>query len=107
MRENERVCFPPDPNPHRPKLKLPAGAWDTHFHVIGPDILFPYDLEGQPFCSPAAPLEHYLAVADILGIERGVVVHPSFHGFDNSVTLDAIRRSDGRFRGVIMANPAL
>ena len=25
----------------QPKLKLPAGACDTHFHFIGPQKLFP------------------------------------------------------------------
>ena len=35
-----------------------------------------------------------------IGIKRGVVVQPSVHGLDNSVTLDAIERSGGRFRGV-------
>tara|TARA_Y100001960_G_C14754489_1_gene870456 strand:- start:1092 stop:1793 length:702 start_codon:yes stop_codon:yes gene_type:complete len=38
---------------------------------------------------------------DVLGIERGVVVHPNLHGPDNAVTLDAIARSDGRFVGIV------
>jgi predicted TIM-barrel fold metal-dependent hydrolase len=36
----------------------------------------------------------------IIGVQRGVVVQPSVHGLDNSATLDAIAKSDGRFRGV-------
>jgi predicted TIM-barrel fold metal-dependent hydrolase len=39
-------------------------------------------------------------LAEHLGIDRGVVVQPMAHGHDNAVTLDAIARSDGRFRGV-------
>lgn len=102
-RDPRWVCFPPDPNPRRPRLKLPAGAWDTHFHAVGPPHLFPYDEAHQPFFSPAAPIEHYLKVAAVLGFERGVVVHPTFHGRDNAVTLDAIRKSDGRLRGIVIA----
>jgi predicted TIM-barrel fold metal-dependent hydrolase len=36
----------------------------------------------------------------VIGIERAVVVQPSVHGLDNSATLDAIKNSAGRFRGV-------
>ena len=104
MRDPKAVCYPPDPNTRKPRLKLPAGAWDTHFHAVGPPHLFPYDEKYQPFYSPAAPIEHYFAVATILGFERGVVVHPSFHGLDNAVTLDAIRKSDGRLRGIVIAD---
>lgn len=39
-------------------------------------------------------------MAAVLGVERGVVVQPSVHGLDNTVTLDAIARGRGRFRGV-------
>ncbi len=37
-----------------------------------------------------------------LGISRAVIVHASCHGTDNSVTLDAIKRSNGAYRGVAM-----
>ena len=36
----------------------------------------------------------------VIGIERAVVVQPSVHGLDNSATLDAIKNSGGKFRGV-------
>jgi predicted TIM-barrel fold metal-dependent hydrolase len=39
-------------------------------------------------------------MTEVIGIQRGVVVQPSVHGLDNSATLDAIAKSDGRFRGV-------
>ena len=39
-------------------------------------------------------------MTEVIGIQRGVVVQPSVHGLDNAATLDAIAKSDGRFRGV-------
>jgi predicted TIM-barrel fold metal-dependent hydrolase len=101
-----RVNYPPDPNPRKPKFKAPPKTCDTHFHVYGPPHLYPY-VDKRRYTPPAAPLEHYLAMAAILGIERGVLVHPNVHGFENRMTLDSIARSDGRLRGMIRANPDL
>ena len=100
------VNFPPDPNPKTPKLKAPPGSWDTHFHVWGPPQLFPY-AEKRNHTPPAAPIEHYLQVARVLGLERGVMVQPNAHGTDTRVTLDAIRKSGGRVRGMIRADTKL
>ncbi len=38
---------------------------------------------------------------DKLGIARGLVVHANTHGFDNSVDLDAVARSGGRYLAVV------
>jgi 2-pyrone-4,6-dicarboxylate lactonase len=92
-------CLPPDPNTRKPSFSLPANSCDTHFHIFGPPETFPF-LSTHEYTPPAAPLEHYLKMAAIIGIERGVVVQPSVHGLDNSATLDAIAKSGGRFRGV-------
>ena len=94
-----RYCMPPDPNPKKPKFTPPPKSCDTHFHVFGPPEKFPWAPSRQ-YTPPAAPLEHYLKMLDVIGIERAVVVQPSVHGLDNSVTLDAIASSSGRFRGV-------
>lgn len=37
-----------------------------------------------------------------LGIDRAVIVQPACHGFDNSVTLDAIAASGGNYRGIAL-----
>lgn len=92
-------CMPPDPNTRKPSFTPPPNSCDTHFHIFGPPETFPF-LSTHEYTPPAAPLEHYLKMAAIIGIERGVVVQPSVHGLDNSATLDAIARSGGRFRGV-------
>jgi len=92
-------CMPPDPNTRKPSFTPPANSCDTHFHIFGPPETFPF-LSTHEYTPPAAPLEHYVKMAAIIGIERGVVVQPSVHGLDNSATLDAIAKSRGRFRGV-------
>ncbi|HEY2989336.1 MAG TPA: amidohydrolase family protein [Candidatus Binatia bacterium] len=94
-----RYCMPPDPNTRKPSFALLARSCDTHFHIFGPPEEFPFAPTRQ-YTPPAAPLEHYLNMAAVTGIERGVVVQPSVHGLDNSVTLEAIKKSAGRFRGV-------
>ncbi len=103
MRERLRVCYPPLPNPRRPAFALPPGAVDTHFHIFGPPDLFPFAAE-RAYTPQTAPLEHYLNLAAVLGIDRGVVTQPMGHGFDNAVTLDAVSRSAGRFRAVVKAD---
>jgi predicted TIM-barrel fold metal-dependent hydrolase len=92
-------CLPPDPNTRKPGFTPPANACDTHFHIFGPPETFPF-LSTHEYTPPAAPLEHYLKMAEIIGMRRGVVVQPSVHGLDNAATLDAIAKSGGRFRGV-------
>lgn len=101
MEEHLPYCYPPHPSPRKPKFKLPSGACDAHFHIFGPPERFPWSpASARVYTPPAAPLEHYLKLADHLGLARGVVVQPMAHGHDNFVTLDAIARSGGRFRGV-------
>jgi len=94
-----RYCMPPDPNPRKPGFTPPPHSCDTHFHIFGPPDNFPF-APARQYTPPAAALEHFLNMSAVIGIERGVVVQPSVHGLDNSVTLDAIARSGGRFRGV-------
>jgi predicted TIM-barrel fold metal-dependent hydrolase len=94
-----RVCYPPDPNPRKPKWTPPPKSCDTHFHVFGPPDVFPY-WPTRPYTPPAAPKAHYLAMAKILGLERGVVVTPNAHAPDNRSSEDIIASAPDRFRGV-------
>jgi predicted TIM-barrel fold metal-dependent hydrolase len=86
--------------PSAPKWKLPAGAWDTHFHVLGPQAKYPYS-PTRKYTPPDAPLDQALAFHDKLGVARGLVVHANTHGFDNAVDLDAAARSNGRYLAVV------
>ena len=105
MNSNDRVPFPPDPNPRKPTLKVPPGAWDCHFHAYGPPHLFPYS-EDRFHTPCAAPIEHYFRVAEVLGFERGVIVQSKVMGDkDTRMTLDAIAKSDGRLRGMVRSYP--
>jgi predicted TIM-barrel fold metal-dependent hydrolase len=106
VHDKVRVNFPPDPNPQRLSFTPPAGACDTHFHVFGPPDVFPY-AETRLYTPPAAPIEHYFSVAEKIGLQRGILVTPTVHGYDNSVMHDAIAKADGRLRGIVRANPDL
>ncbi len=88
----------PDPNRRKPSFILPAGACDAHCHVFGPAAEFPYVKESA-YIPPDAPFEGLCALHKTLGIDRAVIVHASCHGADMRVTLDAIARSNGRYRG--------
>jgi predicted TIM-barrel fold metal-dependent hydrolase len=99
MKDAIRECLGPI-SPSRPRIRLPAGAWDTHFHVLGPQARFPYAAK-RKYTPPDAPLDRALALHDALGIDRGFVVHANTHGFDNSVDLDAVAGSGGRYLAVV------
>jgi 2-pyrone-4,6-dicarboxylate lactonase len=90
-----------NPNSRAPRLKLPRGACDTHFHVFGPQKRFPFAPERSytPTCD--APKEALLAMHAKMGIERGVVVQSAAHGFDNSAAGDLLG-SNRNYRGVAL-----
>jgi predicted TIM-barrel fold metal-dependent hydrolase len=54
----------------------------------------------RSYTPPPASLQAYQSMLNTLGIERGVIVQPSFYGYDNRCTQDAVRDSAGAFRGV-------
>jgi predicted TIM-barrel fold metal-dependent hydrolase len=93
-----KTTAPPDPNTRKPKFKPPPLACDAHCHVFGPASRFPYAPDA-PYWPPDSPFENLQKLHQILGIERAVIVHASCHGADMRVTLDAIARSGGKYRG--------
>src|SRR5437899_1441820 len=95
---------PPDPNPKKPRFTLPPRACDSHFHVFGPNAMFPFAKE-RPFTPHDAPKEALLALHQFLGFERGVFVHSTCHGSDNAVLLDLLAATGGRYRGVALLKP--
>ena len=95
----------PHPNPSRPRVRPPAKACDTQVHVFGPQALFPY-MPNRKYDPPDAPVEKLTRLHDVLGFDRGVIVHPSIHGTDNRATLHAMRIANGRYRGVAVIGDA-
>jgi len=90
-----------NPKPSKPKIRLPRGACDTHFHVFGPQQRFPFAPERSytPTCD--APKETLFALHRHLGIERGVVVQSAAHGFDNAAAADLLA-ANASYRGVAL-----
>ena len=95
-----RDCPAPDPHPSGPtRYAVPAGAIDTHAHVIGrpPDHPFVPDRSYTP---PAAPARTYRAMLDATGMAHGVLVQVSVHGTDNRLLLETLATEPGRLRGI-------
>ena len=93
----------PPPPPVIADTLAPAGAVDTHAHMLGgPET----PLWAKRVEDPASGvttqgwLELYKAHLSALGIERGVLVHSILYGTDNSVTRAALRALGPNFKGV-------
>lgn len=74
---------------------------DCHAHVIAPSR-FPYaDGPGyKPRADETGDFDAYRRVLAAHGISHAVLVQPSCYGYDNSCMLDAMVRSQGRFKGI-------
>ncbi len=81
----------------------PPDACDSHVHVIGPKARFPLARERSytPKDALAAELKAMLAR---LGMQRVVLVQPSFYRSDNACMLDAMAQIDNA-RGVAVLPP--
>lgn len=99
-------CAPADPHPRAPGFVLPPGACDAHFHILGPYSRFAL-AQGRRFTPPEAPFEAYERLQAAMGLTRGVVVQSGAHGLDLAVTCDALRRAEGRWRGIALYDPAM
>jgi len=93
------VCMAPDPNTKVPAYKPPPLSCDAHCHIFGPGDVYPY-APNRSYTPPDAPLSRFKALQQTLGLERAVLVNASCHGDDNSVILDAIAQSGGKYLGV-------
>lgn len=93
-------------NPSVPDFTPPPGAVDAHCHVFGPMAQFPFSAKAK-YLPEDAGAEMLFALRDRLGFSRNVIVQASCHGTDNSATLDAIDKAQGRARGVAVVDPAI
>jgi 2-pyrone-4,6-dicarboxylate lactonase len=67
---------------------------------------FPFSPAAKYLPQDAGP-DMLFALRDRLGFERNIIVQASCHGTDNSATLNAIARSNGKARGVAVVDPAI
>jgi predicted TIM-barrel fold metal-dependent hydrolase len=82
-----------------------AGFCDSHVHIVGDPGQFPLSPTRtyRPGIAELATLER---AARPLGIDRFVIVQPSFYGTDNSALLQALDTLGERGRGIAVVDPA-
>lgn len=101
---NTADVLPPDAKLRAPARALPRGTVDCHAHIF--DRFERYPLAGErKYSPPLCSREAWLALHASLGVERGVQVHGTPYGFDNSITLDFLAEHRGRFVGVAAIHP--
>jgi 2-pyrone-4,6-dicarboxylate lactonase len=98
-----------DRNYRAPKLKLPPGACDTHFHFIGPQKLFPLKpnhvfahLEFED-----TPVEDWLNMQSALGLSRGLHVQSMMYENNYEIVLHTQSLFPGRLRAVAIPWPGI
>lgn len=94
----------PDSRLRPPKRALPRGTVDCHAHLFDRFERYPL-APGRKYSPPLCTREAWMALHAALGVERGVQVHGSPYGFDNSITLDFLQEHRGRFVGVAAIGP--
>lgn len=74
--------------------------------MFGPQADLPFSAKAKYLPEDAGP-GLLFALRDWLGFARNVIVQASCHGTDNGATLDAIAKSGGTARGVVVVDPAI
>jgi predicted TIM-barrel fold metal-dependent hydrolase len=82
----------------------PPGACDCHVHVVGPKRRFPLAAR-RSYTPMDAPLADLRAMLARLGLQRVVIVQPSFYGADNSCMVAALEELGPMARGVAAVAP--
>lgn len=82
---------------------MSAAHWDCHAHLFGPYARFSLAAD-RSYTPPEAVEAQYLALLKRLGMEHGVLVHPSAYGYDHSLVLAALA-AQPKLRGVLVARP--
>ncbi len=84
----------------QPKLRAPAGACDTHMHIIYPEEMFPFG-PGNEGIFPEASLDDYVEVARQIGIERCVMTQTPAYEMNNDWVLAAMAEFGSNARGTV------
>jgi predicted TIM-barrel fold metal-dependent hydrolase len=104
MSAMDRQPLPPDTRLRAPKRPLPPGTVDTHAHIFDRFERYPF-AGNRKYQPPECAREAWFALHTALGVERGVQVHGSAYGFDNSITEDFLKDHPKRLRGVAAIAP--
>lgn len=80
---------------------MPAGAIDVHNHIVGPMAKYPM-APTRAYTPPEASVAQLRALRVAMGVPRNVIVQPSFYGFDNSATMDAVVELGASARGIVV-----
>jgi predicted TIM-barrel fold metal-dependent hydrolase len=97
-------CLAPSSDVEPASFTMPAGACDTHAHVIAASTAFPM-AASRSYTPPPAPGEKYLGMLDAVGFTRGVLVQISVYGTDNRYLLEVLKANPGRLRGIAVVTP--
>ena len=94
----------PDPSPVPVSFAMPAGAWDTHFHVIDRSTgLVPT----RSYTPHDATLKQVHVLHGALGIRRRTFIQVSVHGTDNRAMLAALVADRPEARGVAVVDDTI
>ena len=83
---------------------LPPGACDCHFHVFEDPGRYPL-AEERSYTPSLATIQDYRAMAGTLGLQRGILVHPSVYGRDHATFEDTLAANRSWLRGVAVVYP--
>jgi predicted TIM-barrel fold metal-dependent hydrolase len=95
---------PPDRQTKKPKLNLATGAWDTHFHIFGPQDRFPLAPKRRLEVEDCT-LDDLVNMHNALGITRGLIVQSFQHGYAYEYLLHALMRFPERFKACMIGAP--
>ena len=96
----------PDARLRAPKRPLPRGTVDCHAHIFDRFERYPL-APARKYTPPLCTREAWMELHAALGVARGVQVHGSPYGFDNSITEDFLKDFRGRIVGVAAINPKI
>ncbi|SAL72365.1 amidohydrolase 2 [Caballeronia udeis] len=98
--------FAHDQNEELKKLRslMPVNSCDCHSHIVGPYDKYPM-VESRAYTPPMASVSELRKLHKELGIDRSVLIQPSFYGTDNRCLLDALRELGPSSRGVAVVAP--
>lgn len=82
---------------------LPAGSCDCHTHVVGDEARYPM-MADRHYTPGPAPHEALLEHMQRTGVQRTVIVQPSFYGTDNRCMLESLARLQGAGRGIAVVD---